>query len=234
MDARDKPENDGSLKGKKAVVTSGPTFEPIDPVRFIGNHSSGKQGHAVAAALAQAGAEVTLISGVKDLPVPAGVTFVYAPTADTMLEAALDELPADIFVGAAAVADWRMTHVSPHKIKKHGKVTKLVLELLPTTDILHTVAAHKNRPELVVGFAAETENVKEHAKAKRLAKGCDWIIANDVSGDIFGSDENEITFITATGDEAWPRMRKSQVAEALVEKITNHFNAPTKRKGKIA
>ena len=151
MDSRDKPENGGSLKDKKAVVTSGPTFEPIDPVRFIGNHSSGKQGHAVAAALAQAGAEVTLISGVKDLPVPAGVTFVYAPTADTMLEAALDELPADIFVGAAAVADWRMTHVSPHKIKKHGKVTKLVLELLPTTDILHTVAAHKKRQELEIG-----------------------------------------------------------------------------------
>jgi len=221
---------DGALKGKTAMVTSGPTFEPIDPVRFIGNHSSGKQGLAIAAALAEAGAEVTLLSGVAHVAAPLGVTVEYTPTADMMRAAVLEHLPADIFVGAAAVADWKMPHVSPNKIKKHGKLTKLVLELVPTVDILQAVCAHKKRPALVVGFAAETENMKEHATAKRRAKGCDWLVANDVSGHVFGSDENEVLLITEAGAEAWPRMQKSAVAEMLVEKMITHFEAAKTKK----
>ncbi len=224
---------DGALSGKRAIVTSGPTHEPIDPVRFLGNRSSGKQGHAIAAALAAAGADVTLISGPSNVPAPAGVKLVSVTTGKEMLQAAEAALPADVFVGAAAVADWRPTNVAAQKIKKQPKLDILKLEFLPTDDILASISQGVDRPELVVGFAAETENVRVHAKAKRMAKGADWILANDVAGNVFGSDENEILFLTLDGEEAWPRMAKSAVADALVEKIITHFTT-TKRKGKTA
>ncbi len=224
----------GALKGKCAIVTSGPTYEPIDPVRFLGNRSSGKQGHAVAAALAAAGADVTLICGPVTIAPPANVTMVPVTTGKEMLEAVQAALPADIFVGAAAVADWRATNVAEQKIKKQPKLDILRLDFIPTDDVLATVAQHAQRPELVIGFAAETENLRVHAKAKRMAKGADWILANDVSDDVFGADENEVLLITLDGEEAWPRMRKAQVAAALVQKITDHFTAPTQRKGKTA
>lgn len=224
----------GPLMGKKAVVTSGPTYEPIDPVRFLGNRSSGKQGHAIAAALANAGADVTLISGPVDIATPAHVTLVQVESGSEMLRAVQAALPADIFVGAAAVADWRATNISGQKIKKNPKLDLLRLDFIPTDDILATVAQDAQRPALVVGFAAETENVRVAAKAKRMAKGADWILANDVSQDVFGADENEVTLITADGEDAWTRMSKTQVAETLVERIADHFKTPAKRKGKIA
>lgn len=221
------------LAGRSAIVTSGPTYEPIDPVRFLGNHSSGRQGHAIAGALARAGADVTLISGPVDLPTPAGVKLVRVTTGQEMLKAAQDALPADIFVGAAAVADWRPTQVSGQKIKKQPKLDILSLDFLPTDDILATIAHHEQRPKLVVGFAAETEKLMESARAKRSTKGADWILANDVAKGVFGSDNNEVTLITDTGEQAWEPMSKQQVAEALVERIGGYFNF-TKRKGKSA
>ncbi len=209
----------GALSGKRAIVTSGPTHEPIDPVRFLGNRSSGKQGHAIAAALANAGAEVTLVSGPTQQAAPAGVNVVNVTTGAQMLKAVEAALPADILVGAAAVADWKPSTVSEQKIKKQNKLDVLQLEFLPTDDILASIAQHAKRPALVVGFAAETENVPVNAKAKRLAKGADWILANDVSQNVFGADENEILFITAEGEENWPRMSKQAVADKLVEAI---------------
>jgi phosphopantothenoylcysteine decarboxylase/phosphopantothenate--cysteine ligase len=221
----------GVLKGKKAIVTSGPTHEPVDPVRFLGNHASGKQGHAVAEALAAQGADVTLISGPVQIPTPAGVTLVSVTTADEMYEAVNKALPTDIFVGAAAVADWRMTHVSPHKIKKHGKVSKLTLELVPTRDILEDVARHKKRPELVIGFAAETDAVEDYARKKLQSKGCDFILANHVEGGkVFGAEENSIVFVTAKGESKWPKMSKRAVGEKLAQEITDYFKHSKKRK----
>lgn len=226
----------GALSGKHAIVTSGPTFEPIDPVRFLGNRSSGKQGHAIAAALAQLGAAVTLISGPTHLPAPPNVKLVNVTTGDEMLRAAKAALPADIFIGAAAVADWKPSHVSAQKIKKQPKLDTLQLEFLPTDDILATISQHAQRPTLVVGFAAETEQLQRHAEAKRQAKGADWILANDVSGDVFGADENEILFLSDAGEETWPRMRKEQVAQKLAEAIAQQFEAPKPKlvKGKKA
>ena len=223
------------LAGKKAVVTSGTTHEPVDPVRYLANRASGKQGHAIAAALAAQGAEVTLITGPSAVPDPAGVKVLHVTLAEAMYKEVLAQLPADIFVSAAAVADWRLAHVAPQKIKKHGKVSKLTLDLIPTHDILREVAHHAKRPALVIGFAAETENVLEHAQRKRETKGCDWILANDVSGGkVFGADDNQITFVRPEGAMHWPKMSKHAAAEKLAQEIIGAFAAPTlnKRKSK--
>lgn len=224
----------GALAGKRAIVTSGPTWEAIDPVRFIGNHSSGKQGHAIAMALAAAGAEVTLISGPTQLADPVGVTTVRVQSAEQMLKAAEAALPADIFVGAAAVADWRATSVAEQKIKKQSKLDTLSLEFIPTSDVLAAIGQHAQRPALVIGFAAETEKLSERAKGKRLNKGADWVLGNDVSSGVFGADANEVIFITGEGEERWPRMAKSAVAEKLVEEIAAQFSTPKARKGKAS
>lgn len=218
----------GALSGKRAIITSGPTHEPIDPVRFLGNRSSGKQGHAIATALASAGAEVTLVSGPTQLPNPAGVNVVHVTTGAQMRSAVEAALPADIFVGAAAVADWKPSVVAEQKIKKQNKLDVLQLEFLPTDDILASIAQHAKRPALVIGFAAETENVHANARAKREAKGTDWILANDVSNGVFGADENEILFITESGEEPWERMSKQGVAAKLIEAIAAHYERKPK------
>ena len=215
----------GALKGKHAIVTSGPTSESIDPVRYLGNHSSGKQGHAIAAALVAAGARVTLISGNVSIAAPAGVDTHYVSDADSMLAAVQKALPADIFVGAAAVADWKLAKPSAQKLKKKSANAKLTLELTATVDVLATIGKGKKRPSLVIGFAAETEKLLAHASAKRLSKGADWIVANDASGGkVFGADQNKVTLITASGNEAWTAMSKQDVATKLVDKITTHFS----------
>lgn len=225
-----------SLKGRRAIVTSGPTVEAIDPVRYLGNRSSGKQGHAIAAALAAAGAEVTLISGSVNIPEPKGVQhMIYTLNAEAMLNAVNSALPADIFVGAAAVADWRLAEPAKQKMKKKSGEAKLTLELVPTVDILAAVAKSKQRPQLVVGFAAETEKLLEHARAKRAAKGCDWLIANEVSANrVFGADDNTVTLITEASEESWPLSSKREIAKRLAQKIGEHFATPETRKGKIA
>ena len=214
----------GPLKGRRAVVTSGPTHEPIDPVRYIANRSSGKQGHAIAAALAALGAAVTLVSGPVALADPAGVQTVHVETAADMLAAVQAALPADIAVCAAAVGDWRMADTAPQKVKKSGPPP--ALQLAENPDILaHICKAGNLRPQLVVGFAAETENLAEYAAAKRLRKGCDWIVANNVGGTgIMGGDENEILLVTADGSESWARMDKAAVARALAARIASAFD----------
>ena len=218
------------LVGKKAVVTSGPTHEPIDPVRYIANRSSGKQGHAIAEALAQAGADVTLVSGPVSLPDPAGVKVVRIETAREMLGAVQAALPADIAVCAAAVADWRTADEAGQKLKKDGSGVIADLKLSENPDILATISkAGPTRPGLVIGFAAETENVISHARTKRARKECDWILANDVapSTGTFGGDENEICLISGddeTTDERWERQSKAGVARALSARIIKHFS----------
>jgi phosphopantothenoylcysteine decarboxylase/phosphopantothenate--cysteine ligase len=218
------------LAGKKAVVTSGPTHEPIDPVRYIANRSSGKQGHAIAEALAQAGADVTLVTGPVTLPDPAGVKVVRIETAREMLAAVKDALPADIAVCAAAVADWRTADEAGQKLKKDGSGVIPDLKLSENPDILATISkAGPMRPGLVIGFAAETENVTDHARAKRARKGCDWILANDVAPatGTFGGDDNEICLISGddeTSDERWERQSKTGVARALSARIIKHFS----------
>ena len=211
----------GALSGRRMLVTSGPTSEPIDPVRFIANRSSGKQGHAIAAAAAAAGAEVVLISGPVNLPDPPGVTVVRIETARQMLAAVEQALPVDVSVFAAAVADWRVERVSNSKIKKqHGGPPKL--ELVENPDILSTIAHRKSgRPRLVIGFAAETDDVIANAKAKLKKKACDWILANDVSPatGIMGGDANTVHLVSASGVESWPRQAKDGVARTLVERI---------------
>lgn len=213
---------DGPLKGLKALVTSGPTYEPIDPVRFIGNRSSGKQGHAIAAALAAAGAEVTLVAGPTALPDPAGCKTIHIESATEMLAATQKALPADIFIAAAAVADWRPAAEAGQKMKKRdgGEPPQIMLATNP--DILATIAAPgPKRPKLVIGFAAETEKVVEYATAKRAKKQCDWILANDVSAatGTFGGADNKVHVITAAGAEEWPRLSKTELARRLVTKI---------------
>jgi phosphopantothenoylcysteine decarboxylase/phosphopantothenate--cysteine ligase len=207
------------LAGRRVLVTSGPTHEPIDPVRYIANRSSGKQGAAIAAEAAALGAKVTLVSGPTDLADPAGVEVIRVETAREMLEAVRAALPADIAIFAAAVADWRVATQSREKIKKGGKASSQ-LELVENPDILKTIAAERpgRRPPLVVGFAAETENVTEHARAKRKAKGADWIVANDVSPEtgIMGGDRNTVHLVTADGIESWPELDKAEVARRLV------------------
>jgi phosphopantothenoylcysteine decarboxylase / phosphopantothenate---cysteine ligase len=207
------------LAGKRVVVTAGPTHEPIDPVRYLANRSSGKQGHAIARAAAAAGAEVILVSGPVNLPDPPGVKTVRVTTARDMLAAVEKSLPADVAIFAAAVADWR-TEETKQKIKKGDGSPKL--SLVENPDILATVAARKSkRPKLVVGFAAETNNVVTYAKDKRVRKGSDWIVANDVSLEtgIMGGDHNKVHLVTANGVESWPDQSKDEVARALVARI---------------
>lgn len=211
----------------KALITSGPTHEPIDPVRFIGNRSSGKQGHAIAAAMRDAGFDVTLVTGPVHLPDPEGVTTIHVTTAKEMLNACLAALPTDIVVCAAAVGDWRVENAQDKKIKKDG-TGLLTLTLTENPDILHTLSTHLNqRPKLVIGFAAETQNVVEYATAKRLKKKCDWILANEVSDTKgFDAEQNEVTLITDVGTERWARQGKPHIAERLVRKIKLHFDMP--------
>jgi phosphopantothenoylcysteine decarboxylase/phosphopantothenate--cysteine ligase len=213
----------GPLAGLHALVTSGPTHEPIDPVRYIANRSSGKQGHAIAAALSALGARVTLVSGPAAIPDPPGVTVRHVESAREMLAACEAALPADIAVLAAAVADWRVAQDSPQKLKKEPGAAAPTLAMALNPDILATLSAHAQRPRLVVGFAAETEKVVEHAIAKRLRKGSDWIVANDVSGGVMGGDANTVHLITAEGVEDWPEMPKEQVAQRLVRRIAEQF-----------
>lgn len=212
-----------SAKRFSALVTSGPTHEAIDPVRFIGNRSSGKQGHAIAAALAAEGADVTLISGPTALPAPRGVKLVSVTTAEEMLKACEQQLPVDVAVCAAAVSDWRAEKPASQKIKK-GAGSPPALKLAENPDILKTIARAKRRPKLVVGFAAETQDVLKNAMAKHKAKGCDWMLANDVSrGKGFDADENKVTFIAGTKSEAWPLLPKDEIAHKLAVKIAAHF-----------
>ena len=205
-----------TLERKHIMVTAGPTYEPIDPVRVIGNRSSGRQGFAIAAAAADAGAQVTLVSGPVALQTPAGVDRVDVETAEQMAEAVMAALPADAAILVAAVADWRV-EPSPTKFKKSGGPPKL--KFLPTRDILAELCAHTQRPGLVVGFAAETDCVVENAVAKRAAKGADWIVANDVSGDVMGGHRNRVHLITSDGVESWPEDDKRGVARRLIERI---------------
>ena len=205
-----------TLRGKHILVTAGPTHEPIDPVRVIANRSSGRQGFAIAAAAADAGARVTLVAGPVPLETPPGVDRVDVETAEQMAEAAMTALPADCAIMVAAVADWRV-EISPTKLKKGSGPPKLVFH--PTRDILAEISVHKRRPELVVGFAAETDKVVENAIAKRAWKKADWIIANDVSGDVMGGHRNQVHFVTAEGVEDWPEGSKDEVARLLIEKI---------------
>jgi phosphopantothenoylcysteine decarboxylase/phosphopantothenate--cysteine ligase len=204
------------LAGRHVLVTAGPTHEPIDPVRYIANRSSGRQGYAVAAAAARAGARVTLVSGPVSLPTPAGVTRVDVESARDMAAAVQAALPVDAAVMVAAVADWRV-EAAAQKVKKGASAP--ALQLVENPDILATLARAPERPRLLVGFAAETEHVVEHAVAKRARKGCDWIVANDVSADVFGSDGNAVHLVTADGVESWERAPKDKVAERLVARM---------------
>jgi phosphopantothenoylcysteine decarboxylase / phosphopantothenate---cysteine ligase len=218
----------GALNGKHVVVTSGPTYEPIDPVRYIANRSSGKQGHAIARAAAAAGAKVTLVSGPVTLPDPPGVDTVMVETARDMLAAVESVLPADVAVFAAAVSDWHIGDPDQQKIKKGQRAPTLTLVENP--DILAAVARRKSgRPKLVIGFAAETDRVIENAKAKLTTKGCDWIVANDVSraSGIMGGDHNRVHLVTAAGVESWPTQSKEAVARSLVARIVAAFAKST-------
>ncbi len=211
------------LSGIRALVTSGPTHEPIDPVRFLANRSSGRQGHAIARALAEAGAEVTLVTGPVSLPDPPGVRTVHVETAREMLEACLAALPVDVAVCAAAVCDWRPARAAAAKLKKREGAPPPVLALEENPDILRTLATHpERRPRLVVGFAAETEDVVEQARAKLERKGCDWILANDVGPGtgVFGGDRNRILLVRRDGTvEAWPELDKLEVGRRLAKLI---------------
>ena len=215
------------LAGRKAVVTAGPTFEPIDPVRGLTNRSSGKQGYAIAAALAARGAEVTLISGPTGLAVPVGVTRIDVEAALEMKVATEAALPADIAVLSAAVADWRVDTVAGGKIKKApgGPPT---LSLIENPDILAGIAKPgPMRPTLVIGFAAETTDLEANARSKLSRKGCDWIVGNDVSADVFGADGNTVLLVTKDGADAWPRLSKTEVAARLADRIADHFSPKT-------
>lgn len=223
--------SDAPLAGRKAIVTSGPTYEPIDPVRFLGNRSSGKQGHALATALHNAGADVTLISGPTHLDSPTGVKTVHIETAQEMLEACKNALPADIAVCAAAVSDWTPLKKQNNKIKKKNASDAPELKLTQNPDILRAIASHDTmRPELVIGFAAETEDLENNASKKLTSKGCDWIIANEVGMNeeghekAFGSDENQIYLLSHNGIEKWKRTSKTQIAQQLVQNIIKHMD----------
>jgi phosphopantothenoylcysteine decarboxylase/phosphopantothenate--cysteine ligase len=214
------------LAGRRLLITSGPTHEPIDPVRYIANRSSGKQGHAIAAAAAAAGAEVVLVSGPVQVPDPRGVTPIHVTTAREMLDAVQKRLPADAAIFAAAVADWGIAKAETQKIKK-TKSGPPSFALTENPDILATVAKLRSgRPRLVIGFAAETERVIDHAKAKLKSKGCDWIVANDVSpqSGVMGGDRNTVHLITAGGVESWPSQSKEEVARHLVGRIAAALN----------
>ncbi|HEY6022795.1 MAG TPA: bifunctional phosphopantothenoylcysteine decarboxylase/phosphopantothenate--cysteine ligase CoaBC [Pseudolabrys sp.] len=213
-----------SIQGHRVLITSGPTYEPIDPVRYITNRSSGKQGHAIAAKAAAAGADVTLVSGPVNVPDPPGVTVIKVETAREMLRAVEGALPVDVAIFAAAVADWRVAKPDEQKLKKQAGKPTPELSLVENPDILATIAKRKNqRPKLVIGFAAETENVAANAKAKLASKGCDWILANDVSpqSGVMGGDRNTITLVQASGVEAWPPQSKDEVASRLIARIAD-------------
>ncbi len=214
-----------TLHGKHALVTSGPTHEPIDPVRYIANRSSGRQGHAIAAALADLGARVTLVSGPVAVADPPGVSVRHVETADEMLAACEAALPADVGVFAAAVADWRVAGAAALKLKKIPGTAPGPLELAVNPDILARIAGGSQRPKLVIGFAAETNDLLRHAGEKRLRKGCDWIVANDVSAatGIMGGAENEVHLVTANGVESWPRLSKREVATKLAHRIAEEL-----------
>jgi phosphopantothenoylcysteine decarboxylase/phosphopantothenate--cysteine ligase len=220
----------GLLVGRRLLVTSGPTHEPIDPVRYIANRSSGKQGHAIAAAAAATGADVTLVSGPVQVPDPPGVKVIKVESAREMLDAVEQELPADVAIFAAAVADWRVANAAQQKLKKQSGKPIPELPLIENPDILATIAKRKNqRPKLVIGFAAETENITANAKAKLIKKGCDWILANDVSpqSGVMGGDRNAITLVTAAGAETWPPQSKEEVASQLVAHISQALDGET-------
>jgi phosphopantothenoylcysteine decarboxylase/phosphopantothenate--cysteine ligase len=219
--------SDAPLAGRRALVTSGPTHEPIDPVRYIANRSSGKQGHAIAAALARLGADTVLVSGPSSEADPAGVAVVAIESAREMLAACEAALPVDVAVCAAAVSDWRPTDAAEHKMKKNGGGPP-GLDLTENPDILATLSkAGNQRPALVIGFAAETEDVVDNARAKLARKGCDWILANDVgpATGTFGGDANSVHLIGAESHQPWPRMSKADVADRLGRCIADHFKA---------
>lgn len=221
------PSGVGPLAGRRAVVTAGPTREPLDPVRFISNHSSGRQGYAIAEALARLGADVRLVTGPTQLAIPDGVTGVKIETAMEMQEAVRANLPADIFIGVAAVADWRPATRAPGKLKLKGADSDVALKLVENPDILRSVGTRKkDRPRLVIGFAAETSDVEKHARGKLSRKGADWVIANDVSGDVMGGTDNQVLLVSKAGVERWPRMAKTEVAIRLAERIAAHFHDP--------
>lgn len=209
------------LPGRHVLVTAGPTHEPIDPVRYIANRSSGRQGFAIAAAAARAGARVTLVAGPVALPTPPGVTRVDVETARQMAAAVDAALPADVAVMVAAVADWRVAEEASRKLKKDGTGAVPPLRLAENPDILAGLAASPARPRLVIGFAAETHDVLDHARAKLARKGADWIVANDVSGDVMGGARNAVHIVSARGVESLPEMPKDDVAAALVERIAD-------------
>jgi len=217
----------GPLTGRHVLITSGPTHEPLDPVRYIANRSSGKQGHALARAAVAAGARVTLVSGPVNLPAPEGVATIKVETAQEMLDATLDALPADIAICAAAVADWRASAEAAQKLKKNDK-SDATLVLAQNPDILATVAVRgPQRPELVIGFAAETESVVDHAIKKRRAKGADWIVANDVSAatGIMGGDRTQVHLVTGAGVEDWPAMSKDEMAARLLARAAEALSS---------
>lgn len=209
-----------SLAGKHILVTAGPTHEPIDPVRVIANRSSGRQGFAIAAAAAEAGASVTLVAGPVALPTPPGVERIDVETGTEMAEAVMAALPCDAAVLVAAVADWRV-EPAPAKLKKSDGPPRL--NFLPNRDILAELAGHAMRPRLLVGFAAETERVVENAASKRETKRADWIVANDVSGDVMGGHRNRVHLVTAAGVEDWPEAGKDEVARHLVQRIAEEI-----------
>ncbi|BBD01981.1 MULTISPECIES: bifunctional phosphopantothenoylcysteine decarboxylase/phosphopantothenate--cysteine ligase CoaBC [Sphingobium] len=221
----DRLEPNGRLSGKHILITAGPTHEPIDPVRYIANRSSGKQGFAIAAAAAKAGARVTLVAGPVHLPTPAGVDRVDVETARQMLAAVEAALPADAAIMVAAVADWRTADAADQKLKKDGSGQPAPLALVENPDILATLGHHAQRPALLVGFAAETQKIAEHAQAKLAKKGADWIVANDVSGppgmSVMGGDSNAVQIVSAAGIESWPSLPKSEVADKLIEKVAH-------------
>ena len=221
----DRLEPNGGLSGKHILITAGPTHEPIDPVRYIANRSSGKQGFAIAAAAAKAGARVTLVAGPVHLPTPAGVDRVDVETARQMLAAVEAALPADAAIMVAAVADWRAADAADQKLKKDGSGQPAPLALVENPDILATLGHHAQRPALLVGFAAETQKIAEHAQAKLAKKGADWIVANDVSGppgmSVMGGDSNAVQIVSAAGIESWPSLPKSEVADKLIEKVAH-------------
>ncbi len=215
----------GPLTGRHVVVTSGPTHEAIDPVRYIANRSSGKQGHAIAAAAAAAGGKVTLVSGPVTIADPRGCDVIHIESAREMFAAVEAALPADVFIGAAAVADWRV-EASDQKIKKQQGASSPSFSLVENPDILASVARSPKRPRLVVGFAAETQDVIDHAKEKLIRKGCDLIVANDVSqgSGVFGGDANEAHLVSRSGVESWPSMGKEAVAERLIARLCDHLS----------
>ena len=219
------------LKGRHAIVTSGPTVEPIDSVRFIANRSSGKQGHAIAAALAARGADVTLISGPVTLPPPPDVSLVQVESATQMLAACEAALPADIAICAAAVADWRVANASSGKLKKNGEGRPPALALAENPDILQHLSNHRQRPDLVIGFAAEASDLQDNARAKLTRKGCDWIVANAVTrsdgSSVFNSDTNSASLLTGEAAIDWPMMTKAELADRLVDHVVDHMNTAT-------